>query len=907
MNFRKKIFFLYKSAIILLFIFLSQLNTLAAENEDFNLIIPDFQVNDELQKYDYSGFVNSKVVMRNDGSLLMVFENRYSYNNYYGYSDIYVHLFDSSGIATGPVVKVNDNSDVSISVYPAVGVDNEGNFVIVWEDYRWSDIREEMNADIYAQCFDKDGQAIGHNIKVNDSWGNDDHENPRIIVDNKQNFIIVWKTIFNDTGTNCISMKRFDNVDNFLGSNEKILLSGWEIFNFDIAVNNKDGFVITWEACSYHTEIYAKRFDSYGHALGTTLRISVGYEEYYKSNPKICINRDGYFIIAWEDGRNFADIYAKVYGENGQALKSDFRVSSQLWGSWQDRPEIGADNNGNFLIAWNVRDLDYNFNVYAQRIDSTGTALGSNFKVSEVSRRNHNGSVNINIERNENFLISWKKVDGISRFLGQRYDPDGTKIGSNFSILTINPDAGKTDQKDPDISVDGKGNFLIVWEDRRNGNPDVYAQRFNADGKPSTYNFIVNDDERGINYQFGVKIATNNTGNSVIVWRDYRNGKAEIYAQPFDVNGTAIGSNFKIDDDQLRSWKDDPDIEMDGNGNSVIVWQDYRNKHSDIYAQRLDAYGNITGSNFKLNDDKGAAYQYAPKIAMNHTGNTVIVWQDKRNGHSDIYFQRYDANGSAVSTNIRVNDDTTSSEQSNPVININKEGNFVIVWMDQRNNRYEIYAQRFNDKGLALGSNFSIITLTGENSDNNIAVGIDKDGKFVIAWQGKRNGFYDLYGQLYNNIGEALGYNFKINKDSGNDSPFNSSIVFKDGKLYSTWVDRKDPATGLDVFANVISFKTTDVSGVDVNEISKNYEHFRNYPNPFNFSTTIKYDLPKAQNVIITVYDIQGRFVSKIVDEFKQAGRHSVEFNAEDLASGVYFYRIQTEEFILLHKMMLVK
>ncbi|MFO7891311.1 MAG: T9SS type A sorting domain-containing protein [bacterium] len=905
MNFRKNKIFLYKSEIILLFIFLSQLSTLAAENEDFNLIIPDFQVNDELQKYDYGSFVNSKVVMRNDGSLIMVFEDRYSYNNYYGYSDIYVQLFDSSGMATGPVVKVNDNSDVSISVYPAVGVDNKGNFVIVWEDYRGSDIRKKLNADIYAQCFDNDGQTIGHNIKVNDSWGDDDHENPRIIVDNKKNFIIVWRTIFNDSGTNCISMKQFDDVDNFQGSNEKILLSGWEIFNFDIAVNNKDGFMITWEACSYHTEIYAKRFDSYGHALGTTLRVSVGYEEYYKSNPKICINRDGYFIIAWEDGRNFADIYAKIYDKNGQSLGSDFRISNQLWGSWQDMPEIGADNNGNFLIAWDVRDFDYNFDVYAQRIDSTGTALGSNFKVSEASRQNRYGSVNIKRERNGNLLISWKKVDGISRFLAQRYNPDGIKIGSNFSILTINPDAGEINQKDPDIGVDSKGSFLIAWEDERNGHPDIYAQRFNADGTPSTCSFIVNDDERGINYQFGLKIATNNTGNSVIVWRDYRNEKAEIYAQRFDVNGTAISSNVKIDNDQFRSWKDNPDIGMDRNGNFVIVWQDYRNKHSDIYAQRVDANGNVIGPNFKVNDDKGSVYQYTPKIAMNDTGNTVIVWRDKRNGHSDIYLQRYNANGSAVSTNIRVNDDTTSSEQSNPVIDINKKGNFVIAWKDKRNNRYEIYAQRFNDKGIALGSNFRVITLADENS--NIAIGVDKNGKFVIAWQEKRNGVYDIHGQLYDNNGEALGYNFKINKDSGNDLPLNLSIVFKDGKLYSTWVDRKDPTTGLDIFANVISFTTSDVSGFDIIEIPNNYALSQNYPNPFNPSTTIKYDLPKAQNVIITVYDIQGRFVSKIVDEFKQAGRHSVEFYADNLASGVYFYRLQTEEFTRLHKMMLVK
>lgn len=81
----------------------------------------------------------------------------------------------------------------------------------------------------------------------------------------------------------------------------------------------------------------------------------------------------------------------------------------------------------------------------------------------------------------------------------------------------------------------------------------------------------------------------------------------------------------------------------------------------------------------------------------------------------------------------------------------------------------------------------------------------------------------------------------------------------------------------------------------------------QNYPNPFNPTTKINYDLPKDCKVTITIYDILGREVIKLVNEFKKAGRYTAEFNGNNLASGVYFYRIEAREFVQSKKMVLVK
>jgi hypothetical protein len=82
---------------------------------------------------------------------------------------------------------------------------------------------------------------------------------------------------------------------------------------------------------------------------------------------------------------------------------------------------------------------------------------------------------------------------------------------------------------------------------------------------------------------------------------------------------------------------------------------------------------------------------------------------------------------------------------------------------------------------------------------------------------------------------------------------------------------------------------------------------YNNYPNPFNPITTIKYDIAKNANVKITIYNILGQQVKLLVDEFKKAGSYDVKFDATNLASGVYFYRIEAGSFIEAKKMVLLK
>jgi subtilisin-like proprotein convertase family protein len=107
-----------------------------------------------------------------------------------------------------------------------------------------------------------------------------------------------------------------------------------------------------------------------------------------------------------------------------------------------------------------------------------------------------------------------------------------------------------------------------------------------------------------------------------------------------------------------------------------------------------------------------------------------------------------------------------------------------------------------------------------------------------------------------------------------------------------------------------IQFNNQTVTGVgdpSITGIPNRFMLYQNYPNPFNPVTTVKYDLAKDVKVKITVYDLLGREVAVPVNEFKKAGSYSMKFDGTQMASGIYFYKIEAGNFVETKKMILVK
>ena len=97
------------------------------------------------------------------------------------------------------------------------------------------------------------------------------------------------------------------------------------------------------------------------------------------------------------------------------------------------------------------------------------------------------------------------------------------------------------------------------------------------------------------------------------------------------------------------------------------------------------------------------------------------------------------------------------------------------------------------------------------------------------------------------------------------------------------------------------------LSTTDLNNIPALFKLNQNYPNPFNPLTTIEYEMPQNGNVNISIYDIKGELVEKLIDGYNTTGKYSIQWNPKNITSGQYFYQISVDGIIQTKKMVLLK
>lgn len=249
------------------------------------------------------------------------------------------------------------------------------------------------------------------------------------------------------------------------------------------------------------------------------------------------------------------------------------------------------------------------------------------------------------------------------------------------------------------------------------------------------------------NYAIGYpEIAPDNHGGAIIVWEDIRNGhyhgggygydpvwdNYDIYVQHVDENGYRIWGTDGIPICREAGKQKSPEIVSDGMGGAIIVWQDSRNGivyddrdfeyyNYDIYAQRIDAEGNILWEVDGIPICQAINDQIYPKIVSDGRGGAIIVWQDTRNDNPfviipddwlryennnyDIYAQHIDAEGNLLWERDGIPICTVENRQGGTQVISDMMGGAIIVWDDDReytSNESDIYAQRINADGDIL-------------------------------------------------------------------------------------------------------------------------------------------------------------------------------------------------------------
>ncbi len=470
-------------------------------------------------------------------------------------------------------------------------------------------------------------------------------------------------------------------------------------------------------------------------------------------------------------------------------------------------------------------------------------------------------------------------------------------LSSNESQAQWEPDVRLTN--DPDVSwislnnarsVAASGNVVhVVWYDTRDGNREVYYKR-SVDG--------------GVNWGTDTRI-TNANGDSWypsisvsglfvhVVWMDTRDGNTEVYYKRSTDEGISWEADVRLTNNASPSSY--PSISVSGL-EVHVVWRDYPGNFEIYYKRSIDG-----GANWSLDTrlTNNSAASYDASIAV--SGQVVhVVWYDERHGIAEeIYYKRSQDGGASWGEDTRL----TNYAGDSWAASVSVSGSTVhIVWYDRRDAaNWEIYYKRSTDGGISWESDKRLTNDAAEKSHPCISV---SDQVVNVVWEDKRDGNYEIYYKRSTDDGINWGADYRLtNAASYSGRP---SVAVSGSSVHVVWYDGREGNDEIHYKRN----PTGNVTGIETIglELPGDFKLEQNYPNPFNPSTKISWQSPVSGWLTLKIFDVLGREVETLVDEFREAGFNYTFYNVNSsIPSGVYFYQLKAGSFTQTKKMILLR
>jgi hypothetical protein len=595
-----------------------------------------------------------------------------------------------------------------------------------------------------------------------------------------------------------------------------------------VAGDGKGGFVAAWMdqrnggngnwGGDYYyrgLDVYLQRYDADVNPLDPNQKVNDDDATVARDSKhpiSIAMNRSGGFVVVWEDFRGTPDlrqdIYFQLFDGRGNAIGPNRPACENGADFFEYSPAVAMDDGGGFVIVWAQHDLEYgNPKILFRSFDANGDPIGGNRSADGGggSPPTQADSPSIAMDGGGRFAIAWTGgFEGLwgSRVCFQRFDASANPAGSLQAVSHDTLELMYAGQGTPSIAMNGSGEIFIAWEDSRGhlGEDvdyyDIYCQRYDSSGRATGGNMKCDIDTGWVG-QYHPTAAIGEDGGAVVAWHDNRTNRQQfdVFFQQYDANGLAIGANRNAEEGLGNSSQSSTSLCLAEDGRFIIVWEDDRagDGDHDVTLRRFDSGGNGLEASRKANDDTGSTDQTRPAVAAAGNGNFIVAWTDERNAFQDptitydIYYQRYDAAGNPVGPNRQVNEEASRiRDPTTPAVAADAEGNFVIAWTDNRIHSWDIYCQRFDASGRALGPNEMVNIGDGYDSDQRSpAVAMNSRGDYVIAWMSISGWEFGIRFQLFDEDGHRVGLNRTLEYSTGGDWP--AAAMDDEGRFALAW------------------------------------------------------------------------------------------------------------------------
>ena len=796
--------------------------------------------------------------------------------------------------------------------------DDESGIIVTWNDVGGG-------SDIYAQRVSSAGELLwGDGVLVCGHAST--QEQVTIIPDGSGGAFCSWSDE-NYGGGPKIVMQRLDSEGNSLWTLNGILVcfSGIEQEHPVLTSDGMGGVIAAFEQ---DNNIFGQRIDGEGNLLWPQTGIGVCNLTAVQNDVAIAGDGSGNVYIAWRDHRNtmgepVPEVYAQYLNSAGHAM---WQVNGILIreGGYYPYPAIGYLPDGGAMFAWHNKP-GVEDGIYVQKVDAQGniylTANGE-----PVIELLGGGAYNNMLEYlpPDKIIAVYGDSRYYNRLFFQIFDLDGnitlTEYGLPATTINNNPSGCK-------ITATSDGGTIIVWKDTETSQTrKIRAQKIDNQG-----NVLWHPD--GIemtgwdNLQFSPYVCSDGEGGAYVAFHSY-NGlsctASDIYIQRVSADGTLPwGDVAEIVTYDSRD-KHLYGIVEDGDGGAIINWTweiSIPPQNYDIYAARYLANGDSAW--LRIISDLPCDQRHS-NIISSRDGGAIIAWEDSResNNHKDIFAQKIASNGDMVwiddGVPVRVYDD----ESSEHVLMVeDEEGYIYYVFEDGRGTGYRsLWCMRMTPEGQRMFHNQGIMVSAHSSFHDIVNLVDDGQGGIIAVWDDDDSGAYnrDIYISHLNSEGELAS---AIWQEDGNPvgggfgyRKWSNAVSDGQGGAIISWMGptpllptEVSQAYDSHLYIQRMNEYVTDIEAYDPVVLPAEFTLDQNYPNPFNAATNISFQLQASGYTELKVYDITGREAASLVTGHLSLGQHSIEWNAEGIASGIYIVQLKAGSFKTARKMVLMK
>ena len=521
---------------------------------------------------------------------------------------------------------------------------------------------------------------------------------------------------------------------------------------------------------------------------------------------------------------------------------------------------------------------------------------------------------------------------------------------SQVWIQRYNGTADSTDYANY-VTVDAAGNVYVTGSSRGFGGAynDMVTIKYNSEG---SVQWLQRYNGPGDSTDYGEYIAVDASGNVYVTGSSFGSiTKSDFVTIKY--NSSGVQQWVQRYDGPANDMDNAYTLILDASGNVYVSGPSFGGASSyDYYtikynsagvqqwAQRYNGTGNSFDSPNSLVIDNsgniyvtgyssgiGTSYDY---LTIKYNSAGVQQWEQRYNGPGNSTDNATSIDLDALG-NVYISGLSGGSGTGNDIATIKYNSAGVQQWLQRYNGIGNGYDGAFSMAVDDSGNVYTAGSTTGTASfDDYITIKYNSAGvqQWLQTYNGPGNSYDNIYQLTLDNSGNAYITGYSAGSGTINDyctikynaagaqlwverynGPTNnydeaySIAVDGSGFVYVTGGSRS--ATGSDY----VTIKYAPTIGIQTisSETPENFSLGQNYPNPFNPVTNIKFQVPSAGVVKVTVFDISGREVAELVNRNLSAGTYNVDFDASHLASGTYFYKLETKDFSEVKKMVLVK